>query len=334
MNNPLFVFYTPILSERSTLVYKEDKKMNTIGSLFSGIGGIDIGFRQAGFDIIWANEIDRDAYSTYKLNFPETTLFKGDIRNLEESMLPKVDIITAGFPCQPFSVCSNQKGFGDDRGNLFFEIMRIADAVKPQLILLENVANLVEHDKGRTFNVIHNELVSRGYFLRYMVTDACDYGIPQHRTRTYLLAFRDVEQCESYRFPDKVKLEKRVFDIIDKSVKVDDIFYLPENTSKYNKMAKAITDENQIYRFSDYGIQKSKDGICFTLKANMGTWYDRVPIIKDNFGIRTITPDECLALMGFPQGFKIADISSKSAYKQIGNSVCVPVVFQIANNIK
>ena len=211
--------------------------------------------------------------------------------------------------------------------------MRIVDVIKPQVIFLENVANLVEHDKGRTFNVIHNELVSRGYFLRYIVADACDYGIPQHRTRTYLLAFRDVKQCESYHFPEKVKLDKRIFDIIDKSVKVDNSFYLPKNSPKYNKMAKAITDDNQIYRFSDYGIQSGKDGICFTLKANMGTWYDRVPIIKDNYGIRTITPDECLALMGFPKNFKIADIPIKSAYKQIGNSVCVSLLNMLAKQI-
>lgn len=306
----------------------------TVGSLFAGIGGIDLGFKQAGFDILWANEIDRDACKTYKLNFPETTLFEGDIRKLDAAKLENVDIITAGFPCQPFSVCGKQIGFGDDRGNLFFEIMRIADAIEPKIVFLENVANLVEHDKGRTFNVIHNELVSRGYYLRYLVADACDYGIPQHRTRTYLLAFSDVERCESYRFPEKVKLEHRIFDIIDKSVKGDDNFYLPENTPKYNKMAKAVTDDNQIYRFSDYGIQSGKDGICFTLKANMGTWYDRVPIIKDNYGIRTITPYECLGLMGFPKDFKIADIPLKSTYKQIGNSVCVPIIQQIADCIR
>lgn len=271
---------------------------------------------------------------TYRLNFPSTALIENDIRTVDDNVLPKVDIITAGFPCQPFSVCGNQKGFCDNRGNLFFEIMRIADAIEPKIVFLENVANLVEHDKGRTFNVIHNDLVSRGYYLRYLVADACDYGIPQHRTRTYLLAFSDVERCESYRFPEMVKLEKRVFDIIDKSVKADDSYYLSENSPKHKKMAKAVTDDNQIYRFSDYGIQSGKDGICFTLKANMGTWYDRVPIIKDNYGIRTITPKECLALMGFPKNFKIADIPLKSDYKQIGNSVCVPIIQQIADCIR
>lgn len=220
-----------------------------VGNLFAGIGGIDLGFHQAGFEIVWANELDKDACKTYRLNFPDTKLFECDIRKLDVSLLSKVDIITAGFPCQPFSICGNQKGFSDNRGNLFFDIMRITDAVKPQIIFLENVANLVEHDKGRTFNVIHNELVSRGYYLRYLVADACDYGIPQHRTRTYILAFRDVERCESYRFPEMVKLEKRVFDIIDKSVKADDSYYLSENSPKHNKMAKAITDDNQIYRF-------------------------------------------------------------------------------------
>ena len=130
-----------------------------VGSLFAGIGGIDFGFKQSRFDIVWANEIDKDACKTYRLNFPETTLFEKDIRVLNASLLPKVDIITAGFPCQSFSVCGNQNGFNDSRGNLFFEIMHIVDVIQPSILFLENVANLVKHDEGRTFNVIHNELV-------------------------------------------------------------------------------------------------------------------------------------------------------------------------------
>ena len=105
-----------------------------VGSLFAGIGGIDLGFRQAGFDILWANEIDRYACKTYKLNFPETALYECDVRSIDTSRLSTVDIITAGFPCQPFSICGNKKGFLDNRGNLFFEIMRIADAIKPKII--------------------------------------------------------------------------------------------------------------------------------------------------------------------------------------------------------
>jgi len=306
----------------------------TIGSLFSGIGGIELGFKQAGFDTLWANEFDKDACTTYKYNFPGVKLFEEDIRKLDISKLEYVDVLIAGFPCQSFSVCGNKKGFKDERGNLFFEIMRVADAIQPPVIFLENVANLTEHDNGRTFNIIHNELISRDYFIRYLVADACDYGVPQHRTRTYIVAFKSQEACEQFDFPEKRELEKRIFDVIDKSAKIDERYYLQPGTYQYNKMADAINDENQIYRFSDYGIQSSKEGISFTLKANMGTWRDRIPIIKDNYGIRKITPYEALALQGFPDTFKFNGISSQAAYKQIGNSVCVPVIKMIAENIK
>ena len=301
-----------------------------IGSLFSGIGGIELGFEQAGFNTIWANEIDKDSCVTYRYNFPDVKLFEEDVRKLDVSKLEHVDVLTAGFPCQPFSVCGNKKGFEDERGNLFFEIMRIVDEINPPIIFLENVANLTEHDNGRTFNIIHNELISRDYFIRYLVADACDYSIPQHRTRTYIVAFKSQEACDQFKFPEKCELEKRIFDVIDKSAKIDERYYLKQGTYQYEKMLSAIKDENQIYRFSDYGIQASKDGISFTLKANMGTWRDRIPIIKDNYGIRKITPYEALALQGFPETFKFNGISSQSAYKQIGNSVCVPVVKMIA----
>ena len=303
------------------------------GSLFAGIGGIDIGFQQAGFEVLWANEIDRDACKTYRQNFPETALFEGDVRNLDASRLPKVDVITAGFPCQSFSVCGNKKGFSDSRGNLFFEITRIIDKVKPQVVFLENVANLVEHDKGRTFNTIFNELAGRCYFIRYLVADACDYGIPQHRTRTYIVAFADEKQCEAFAFPQKTKLTETLFDRIDRTRKAPDQYYLNPSSGDYKRMSDFIRDDNQIYRFSDYGIQSSKDDICFTLKANMGTWYNRVPIIKDNFGIRKITPYECLALQGFPKDFVFPGIGEKSCYKQCGNTVVVPLVYKIARKI-
>lgn len=306
-----------------------------IGSLFAGIGGIDLGFIQAGVDVAWASEIDPDACKTYRYNFPDTKFIEGDIRKLDATSLEKVDVLTAGFPCQSFSVCGNQKGFKDARGNLFFEIMRISDKLQPPVIFLENVANLTEHDNGKTFNVIHNELASRDYFIRYLIADACDYGIPQYRTRTYIVAFRSKEACDKFRFPEKCELTKHIFDVIDKTVKVDDSYYLSTDSYQYKKLLPAITDEEQIYRFSDYGIQKSKDGICFTLKANMGTWRDRVPFIKDNYGIRKIIPQECLALMGFPKGYTFpGTVPLKEQYKQCGNSVVVPVIRRIAENMK
>ena len=304
-----------------------------IGSLFAGIGGIDLAFKQSGFEVVWANEFDKDACKTYRHNFPDTLLSECDIRKVNAKDIPDFDILATGFPCQSFSICGNEKGFADERGNLFFEIMRFVDEKKPEVIFLENVANLTEHDNGKTFNRIHNELSERNYYIRYIIADACNYGIPQHRTRTYIVAFKDFDMCNKFQFPKEQPLKKHIFDIIDRSVKADDSFYLNENSAQYQKVNAAITDENQIYRFSDYGIQKSKDGISFTLKANMGTWYNRVPIIKDDFGIRTITPKECLALQGFPKSFDFPDIPIKSMYKQCGNTVVVSLVNSIAKQI-
>lgn len=303
-------------------------------SLFAGIGGIDLAFEQTGYEIVWANEVDSDACKTYRRNFPNTLLSEKDIRKVDVVDIPNFDVLTAGFPCQPFSLCGNKKGFADERGNLFFEIMRIADAKKPKVIFLENVANLTEHDNGKTFNRIHNELSERDYYIRYIIADACNYGIPQHRTRTYIVAFKDYDVCNRFCFPEEQPLQKHIFDVINRSVRAERNFYLNEKSEQYQKIKSAIIDENQIYRFSDYGIQKSKDGISFTLKANMGIWYNRVPIIKDDFGIRTITPKECLALQGFPQTFDFPNVPLKSMYKQCGNTVVVPLIEKLSNEIR
>ncbi|MCX4313251.1 MAG: DNA (cytosine-5-)-methyltransferase [Clostridia bacterium] len=299
-------------------------------SLFCGIGGIDLAFEQAGHEIVWANDNDKFACMTYRHNFPNVNLVEADICSVDKSSILDCDIIAAGFPCQPFSVCGKQKGFNDARGDLFFEVGKVIDAKQPKIVFLENVANLTEHDNGKTFNVIHNELAGRGYYIRYIIADACDYGIPQHRTRTYIVAFKDKTACDNFRFPEKVPLEKHITDIIDTSVKADARYYYSSDEPKFARLQKAIVDDKQLYRFSDWGIQSSKDGVAFTLKANMGTYPNRVPIIKDAFGIRSITPTECLSLQGFPSTFTFPDIvSEREQYKQAGNTVCADIVIKL-----
>lgn len=306
----------------------------TAVSLFAGIGGIDLGFIQAGIEVILANDNNKAACKTYKHNFPKTDIVECDIAHLDVHTIDKSDIITAGFPCQSFSVCGRQQGFNDSRGHTFFEIMRLVDKLSPRVIFLENVANLAEHDNGKTFNTIHNEIISRGYLIRYMIGDACDYGIPQHRTRIYIVAFKHETEINKFSFPEKSVLNIRLSDIIDRSVQADFRYYERENTKIYRTLINSIKDSEQLYRFTDYGIQSSKDSISFTLKANMGTWYNRIPYLKDSFGIRKLTPEECLAIQGFPKSFAFpADISLKEQYKQAGNTVVVPLIKKIATNI-
>ena len=143
--------------------------MPTVCSLFSGIGGIDLGFQQAGFDIVWANEIDSAACKTYRHNFENAPLVEGDIHKISADSIPEFDVLTAGFPCQPFSIAGLQKGFKDRDGNHFFEITRIIDAKRPKVVFLENVPNLMEHDNGKTFLVIYNGLAQFGYSVYYRV---------------------------------------------------------------------------------------------------------------------------------------------------------------------
>ncbi len=310
-----------------------------ICSLFAGAGGIDYAFQLAGSETVWANENDKAACATFRLNFPDVPLDERDIRVVPACSIPDFDILTAGFPCQPFSIVGKERGFEDQRGNLFFEITRIIDEKNPRAIFLENVANLEKHDSGKTFSIIRQELVSRGYSFRYLVADAQEYGFPQHRNRIYIVCFRNKLDAENFIFPEKKPLQIKVFDIINKRVKAPEQYYLSPESEQFRRMDVAIVDDNQVYRFSDgrystpNGILAGRDGISFTLLAGMGNWHDREPIIRDCFGIRKLSPYECFMLQGFPKSFSLQGIRPKDAYRQAGNTVCVPVVKQFATQI-
>lgn len=312
-----------------------EKVYMRVASMFSGIGGIDLGFQQAGFDIVWANEFDKDAATTYRLNFGDGHLIESDIRGIDISTIPDFDVLVAGFPCQPFSKMGFQKGFNDPRGNLFFQIVRIAKAKRPSIIFLENVANLLEHDAGKSFLTVYNALAQYGYGFRYKVMDAMEYGnVPQQRTRIFIVGFLDYTQCERFTFPEKIELTVDMNDILDRSAKHDDIYYYTTNSQFYNDLKCIVTDRKALYKIYDSGVSRKRHYFCPALTANMGTFPDRVPIILDDYGIRKITPYECLALQGFPNTFRFAKIPLNSAYKQCGNSVVVPVINRIAIEIK
>lgn len=304
--------------------------MDKVGSLFSGIGGIDLGFEQAGFEIAWANDFDAAACKTYRNNFPSTILIEDDVRNINPCTLSDIDVLVAGFPCQPFSVMGYRRGFNDPRGNLFFEIARFIDVKRPKVVFLENVKNLMEHDNGKTFLVIYNALAQFGYSVKYKVINATDVNIPQNRARIFIVAFRDIEDCDKFSFPQYTPLEATIDDVIDRSIKHDDIYYYGSESRYFKELNAKIVDKTGIYRIDDSGIATRKWEICPTLKANMGTYHDRVPIIRDDFGIRMLTPMECLAFQGYPKKYTFKGVSLKSAYKQCGNTVCVPIIKSIA----
>jgi len=302
----------------------------TIGSLFAGIGGIELGFMQNGFDVLWANEIDKNATITYKSNF-DHILYNCDIKELDEKKVPKVDILTAGFPCQAFSIAGYQKGFSDKRGNIYFEILRFIDEINPQVIFLENVKNLKSHDKGNTYKVIIQTLTQRGYHIKDKVLNSRDFGIPQNRERIYIVAFKNKDIYNNFTFPKPIKLKKSIRDLLDKEV--DSYFYY--NNSKYYEILKQeIKNKDTIYQWRRVYVRENKSNVCPTLTANMGTGGHNVPIVLDDKDIRKLTTRECARFQGYPDSFVLPNLAKSHLYKQIGNSVSVPVISAIAKEIK
>ena len=307
-----------------------------IGSLFSGIGGIDLAFQQAGFNVSWAIENDAACCRTYRHNFKDITLIEKDIRTVDPSELCSVDVITAGFPCQPFSVAGKQRGFDDARGHLFYEVGKFINAYKPRFVFLENVPNLMEHDDGRTFLVVHDVFANLNYSIRYRVLRASEYGgIPQIRDRIYIVAFREQEDCDRFEFPDRENLDVTIEDVLNRNQKKHDIYYYSEEDPFYKKTSKIVTRRDSIYRVYHDSIKVTQNHMCPTLTASMGIGKNQVPLVIDDFGLRKLTLQECLNFQGFPKEYYFPNsITIDDAYKQVGNSVCVLVIRRIAEQIK
>jgi len=308
----------------------------SVGSLFAGIGGICYGFKQAKFSLKWANEYNSKACETYSHNFKHKLVCE-DIHQLKNPHdLGYVDVITSGFPCQAFSVAGYRKGFNDPRGNLFFETARFIDTLKPKAFLLENVKNLKGHDGGNTFKVIQNVIENDlGYSFIPFILNSKDYGnIPQTRERIYIVGFKDQDLTEKFQVPKKIKLTKSIHDFIDTDQK-DDKYYYHSDHQYFPTLSKEIQSRDTLYQWRRIYVRENKSNVCPTLTANMGTGGHNVPILKDQHGIRKLTPKECVNFQGFPKGFKFpSEMANSHCYKQAGNSVVVPVIKRIATEIK
>jgi DNA (cytosine-5)-methyltransferase 1 len=313
----------------------------TVGSLFAGIGGICLGFKQAKCNVVWANEYNSKACETYALNFPKPKLYCDDIHNLDKPKdLGQVDIITSGFPCQAFSVAGYRKGFNDHRGNLFFETARFIDEIKPKAFLLENVKNLNGHDNGNTIKVIEKTITEElGYSFIPFILNSKKYGnIPQTRERIYIVGFRDEftenNLCtDNFTKPHEIPLKTKIRDLIDKE-KQDVKFYYDKDHNYFPLLKAAMQSSKTVYQWRRHYVRENKSNVCPTLTANMGTGGHNVPLITDAFGIRKLTPKECSRFQGFPEEFKFpSEMANSHCYKQAGNSVVVPVIKRIATEI-
>lgn len=312
-----------------------------MASLFAGIGGIDLGFKYAGVKTIWANEIDKYCAITFLANNKEQNLVVDDICNIKGKDIPKIDILAGGFPCQPFSIAGYRKGFEDDRGNMFFQIMRLVKEMeennnKPRILFLENVKNLKTHDNGNTFRVIKETLIDCGYTVEANVLNTCEYGnLPQNRERIFIIGFLNENDHKNFKWPNKVKLKNTIDKIIDWDREVPKKYLYESDKKCYQLLKESINEHNVIYQYRRVYVRANKNGLCPTLTANMGMGGHNVPLIYTNYNeIRKLLPIECLMLQGFPKDFIIPEkLADSRVYKQAGNAVSVNVIKRVAEKI-
>ena len=235
--------------------------------------------------------------------------------------------------CQPFSIAGRQEGFQDKRSNVFWKILEIIDYHNPRFVVLENVKNLLSHDKGKTFEIIRTKLVEKGYYICYEVLNTSDVTVvPQHRERIYIVCIKSHDIFSKFTLEFPKILKNSVINFFEQFV--DKKYYYTDKSSTWNLIQKDITEKNVIYQYRRVYVRKNMSNECPTLTANMGQGGHNVPLIMDDIGIRKLTPRECFNFQGFPDSYILPKtISDCNLYKLSGNAVSYPVVSLIAERL-
>ena len=296
-----------------------------IVDLFSGSGAFSYVFNSTNIcKCVYSNDCDKNCEYIYKLNFKESNFILEDFNNIDITSIEKHNILTAGFPYQPFSIAGNRKGFNDIRSNVFWKIIELLNFHNTEIIILENVKNLISHDNGNTFKIILDELYKLNYYIKYKILDTYKITeIPQHKERIYIIGFKNKNKYDKFNFNFEIKENKKIIDYLEENI--DDKYYYTNKYKIYDIINNNITkniSENAIYQYRRYYVRENKNNCYPTLTANMGLGGHNVPLIRDNKGIRKLTPRECFNLQGFPKNYKLPlNISDSILYKIAGNAV-------------
>ena len=302
--------------------------------LCAGTGAFSMAFTQTGnVDVIFANDMVESSKTIYDDNFNHK-LFLKDLNKVNVLDIPKHDILTAGFSCQPFSIAGKQKGFKDNRSDIFWKLFEIIEHHKPQCFIFENVKNLLSHDDKKTFKIILDNIAKYGYNVKHKVLNTSEItGIPQNRERVYIIGIKSKVIYDKFNldFPNKDK--KKITQMLETN-SIPDKYYYTNKSSTWALLSENVTEKDKVYQYRRVYVRENKSDECPTLTANMGTGGHNVPIILDDTGIRKLTPRECFNFQGFPSSYKLPKtMSDASLYKLAGNAVSVPVVSLIANKL-
>lgn len=313
-------FHAELAIETHKVEWQKNKNKNfKFIDLFAGIGGIRKAFESIGGGCVFSSEIDSHAQYTYYTNYGVVPF--GDITKINVGEIPDHDILCGGFPCQPFSSIGKRQGFEHPtQGTMFHEVLRIIDAKKPRAVFLENVSGILNHDNGNTLSVILSELNLRGYFTHHTILNAKDFGVPQNRKRFYLVAF---SENVDFKFPTPPMTDAHIGDFIETDV----IGYSISEHLQKSYLFKKEDGRPTIIDKNTKGHVKTLVSTYHKIQRLTGTF------VRDGeTGVRLLTPKECKAIMGFPDDF-IIPVSRTQMYRQMGNSVVIKVVTEIANEI-
>ena len=305
--------------------------------LFAGTGAFShVLDKMKRFSCVLANDMMTSSESIYKLNHPTHPFVLGDLNTIDVKDIPSHDLLCGGFPCQPFSIAGNKEGFEDKRANVFWKILDILNEHRPRFILLENVKNLKSHDKGKTYQVIEEKLTQIGYHIKATILDTSKITkVPQHRERIYIIGFLNKADYDAFDFDFEPQQMSQIQDFLESDIEKK--YYYDSRFKVYDAIEKAIDKsitENVLYQYRRFYVRENKSNCCPTLTANMGGGGHNVPLLKDEKGIRKLTPRECFNLQGFPKDYKLPDVCDSALYKLAGNAVSVPVVDLIVNKLK
>ena len=315
-----------------------DPSINTISNklnmidLFAGTGAFSLAFNSTNaVNIVFSNDMCMASKTIYDENFDHKLTLK-NLNEINVEDIPSHDILTGGFPCQPFSIAGHQEGFKDERSNVFWKILSIIDYHQPKCVILENVKNILSHDQGNTFNTIKSNLENKGYHICFKVLNTSDItGIPQHRERIYIVCLKSKNVFDKFNL-DFPKIEKKLTSSFFED-DVPDKYYYTDKSSTWTLVKSNVVKKDTIYQYRRVYVRENKSSECPTLTANMGSGGHNVPIILDNKGVRKLTPRECFNFQGFPLSYRLPNLCDSNLYKLAGNAVSVPVVNLIAHRI-
>jgi DNA (cytosine-5)-methyltransferase 1 len=329
---PEIIEIETIISEITTNISVNATSKLKMIDLFAGTGAFTNAFEKSNnVECVFSNDMVKWSKEIYDNNFNHK-LTLGNLNDIKVETIPKHDILTGGFPCQPFSIAGKQEGFGDERSNVFWKILEIIDYHRPSCVILENVKNLISHDDGKTFEIIKQHLMDRGYHIRFKVLDTSQItGIPQHRERIYIVCIKSKVVFDNFTLDFPNISNAPIASLLEENVA--NKYYYTNKSSTWDLVKNSIIKKNTIYQYRRVYVRENKNNKCPTLTANMGGGGHNVPLILDDKGIRKLTPRECFNFQGFPASYKFPIMSDTNLYKLAGNAVSVPVVELIANRL-